>query len=146
MIFPKCNQRRQSLPSRVDILETFVNLILFSSQFGIIPIKHLALSLIPPISKRLLKTIDYCLDKEAWQDSGLYKVGIMEEFVHFFKEAGCMQVQLWVLIVDPLTTHGREKVMLWGHGVGAQTSYLLTSRSQWAVSGWETHNSMFLDL
>ncbi|XP_057620443.1 nucleolar pre-ribosomal-associated protein 1 isoform X2 [Chionomys nivalis] len=52
-----------------------------------IPVKHSALSLISVILKRALKTVDHCLDKEAWQDSGVYTAEMMEEFVQLFREA-----------------------------------------------------------
>ena len=60
---------------------------------------------------------------------------MMEEFVHFFKEARCMQIQLCVLILDPFTKQKREKGVLREHGVGAKTSHLLANRRQRAVSG-----------
>lgn len=135
MIFPKSTERGNGLSSRADILETFVNLIIFSSQFGITPIKHLGLFLISPVWERVLRTIDCCQDKETWQDSGLCTVGMMEEFVHFFKEARCMQIQLCVLILDPFTKHKREKGLLREHGVGANASHPLKNRRQRAVSG-----------
>ncbi|XP_058378996.1 nucleolar pre-ribosomal-associated protein 1 isoform X2 [Diceros bicornis minor] len=50
-------------------------------------VRHTALSLISVILKRALKTVDYCLNKEAWQDSGVYTAGMMEEFVRLFREA-----------------------------------------------------------
>lgn len=49
--------------------------------------KQSALSLISVILKRALKTVDHCLDKEAWQDSGVYTAEVMEEFVQLFREA-----------------------------------------------------------
>ncbi|VCX39316.1 unnamed protein product, partial [Gulo gulo] len=50
-------------------------------------VKHTAFSLISVILKRALKTIDHCLDKEAWQGSGVYTAALMEEFVRLFREA-----------------------------------------------------------
>ncbi|XP_057553181.1 nucleolar pre-ribosomal-associated protein 1 isoform X1 [Hippopotamus amphibius kiboko] len=50
-------------------------------------VKHTALSLISVILKRALKTIDHCLNKEAWQESGVYTAAIMEDFVQLFREA-----------------------------------------------------------
>lgn len=64
-----------------------MTLILFSSQLDSIPVKQSALSLISVILKRALKTVDHCLDKEAWQDSDVYTAEMMEEFVQLFREA-----------------------------------------------------------
>ncbi|XP_047651428.1 LOW QUALITY PROTEIN: nucleolar pre-ribosomal-associated protein 1 [Phacochoerus africanus] len=50
-------------------------------------VKHTALSLISVILKRALKTIDYCLNKEAWQESSVYTAAAMEDFVRLFREA-----------------------------------------------------------
>ncbi|KAK2089541.1 nucleolar pre-ribosomal-associated protein 1 [Saguinus oedipus] len=50
-------------------------------------VRHTALSLISVILKRALKTIDHCLNKEAWQESGMYTAVMMEEFVQLFREA-----------------------------------------------------------
>jgi hypothetical protein len=50
-------------------------------------VRHTALSLISFILKRALKTVDHCLNKEAWQESGVYTAGMMEEFVQHFREA-----------------------------------------------------------
>ncbi|KAM6224025.1 nucleolar pre-ribosomal-associated protein 1 [Rhynchocyon petersi] len=50
-------------------------------------VKHTALSLVSVILKRALKNIDYCLDKEVWQESGVYTSAMMEEFVQLFREA-----------------------------------------------------------
>ncbi|XP_054556286.1 nucleolar pre-ribosomal-associated protein 1 isoform X2 [Talpa occidentalis] len=50
-------------------------------------VKHTALSLLSGILKRALKTIEYCLNKEAWQGSGVYTATMMEEFVRLFREA-----------------------------------------------------------
>ncbi|XP_013359577.1 PREDICTED: nucleolar pre-ribosomal-associated protein 1 isoform X2 [Chinchilla lanigera] len=50
-------------------------------------VRHTALSLISFILKRALKIVDHCLNKEAWQDSGVYTAGVMEEFVQLFREA-----------------------------------------------------------
>ncbi|KAM4888753.1 nucleolar pre-ribosomal-associated protein 1 [Thomomys bottae] len=51
------------------------------------PVRHTALSLISVILKRALKTIEYCLNKDVWQESGIYTAGMMEEFVKLFREA-----------------------------------------------------------
>ncbi|XP_061049977.1 nucleolar pre-ribosomal-associated protein 1 isoform X2 [Eubalaena glacialis] len=50
-------------------------------------VKHTALSLISVILKRASKTIDYCLNKGAWQESGVYTAAMMEDFVRLFREA-----------------------------------------------------------
>nr|XP_036870514.1 nucleolar pre-ribosomal-associated protein 1 isoform X1 [Manis javanica] len=50
-------------------------------------VKHTALSLASVILKRALKTIDYCLSREGWQESGVYTAAMMEEFVRLFREA-----------------------------------------------------------
>ncbi|KAK2490694.1 hypothetical protein MC885_003320 [Smutsia gigantea] len=50
-------------------------------------VKHTALSLVTVILKRALKTIDYCLSREGWQESGVYTTTMMEEFVQLFREA-----------------------------------------------------------
>ncbi|KAG8518530.1 Nucleolar pre-ribosomal-associated protein 1 [Galemys pyrenaicus] len=50
-------------------------------------VKHTALSLLSRILKRALKTIDHCLNQEAWQGSGVYTAAMMEEFVCLFREA-----------------------------------------------------------
>ncbi|CAH6792538.1 nucleolar pre-ribosomal-associated protein 1 [Phodopus roborovskii] len=65
------------------------NKIMFTQALNLdsLPVKHSALSLISVILKRALKTVDHCLDKEAWQDSGVYTVDMMEEFVQLFREA-----------------------------------------------------------
>ncbi|KAF0880051.1 NPA1P protein, partial [Crocuta crocuta] len=52
-----------------------------------ISVKHTALSLISVILKRALKTIEHCLNKEIWQESGVYTAAAMEEFVRLFREA-----------------------------------------------------------
>ena len=49
--------------------------------------RHTALSLISVILKRALKTVDHCLNKEVWQESGVYTAVMMEEFVQLFREA-----------------------------------------------------------
>lgn len=49
--------------------------------------KHTALSLISIILKRALKTVDYCLNKDLWQESGVYTAAMMEDFVRLFREA-----------------------------------------------------------
>ncbi|XP_066226445.1 nucleolar pre-ribosomal-associated protein 1 isoform X1 [Saccopteryx leptura] len=50
-------------------------------------VKHTALSLLSVILKRALKTVDYCLDREVWQESGVYSALMMEDFVRLFREA-----------------------------------------------------------
>ncbi|KAM8813060.1 nucleolar pre-ribosomal-associated protein 1 [Rhynchonycteris naso] len=50
-------------------------------------VKHTALSLLSIILKRALKTVDYCLDREVWQESGMYSILMMEDFVRLFREA-----------------------------------------------------------
>nr|XP_058152142.1 nucleolar pre-ribosomal-associated protein 1 isoform X2 [Dasypus novemcinctus] len=50
-------------------------------------VRHTALALVAVILKRALKTIDYCLNKEAWHESGVYTPAVMEEFVQLFREA-----------------------------------------------------------
>lgn len=49
--------------------------------------RHSALALISVILKRALKTVEHCLDKEVWQDSGVYTAEMMEDFVQLFREA-----------------------------------------------------------
>ncbi|XP_021484142.1 nucleolar pre-ribosomal-associated protein 1 isoform X1 [Meriones unguiculatus] len=65
------------------------NKIMFTQALNLdsIPVRHSALSLISVILKRALKTVDHCLDKEAWQNSGVYTAEMMEEFVQLFREA-----------------------------------------------------------
>lgn len=65
------------------------NKIMFTQALNLdsIPVKHTALSLISVILKRALKTVDHCLDKEAWQDSGVYTAEMMEDFVQLFRGA-----------------------------------------------------------
>nr|XP_019585736.1 PREDICTED: nucleolar pre-ribosomal-associated protein 1 [Rhinolophus sinicus] len=50
-------------------------------------VKHTALSLVSFILKRALKTLDYCLNKEVWQASGMYTAAMMEDFMRLFREA-----------------------------------------------------------
>ncbi|XP_060054580.1 nucleolar pre-ribosomal-associated protein 1 isoform X2 [Erinaceus europaeus] len=50
-------------------------------------VKHTALSLLSVILKRALKTMEHCLDREAWQESGVYTASMMEDFVRLFREA-----------------------------------------------------------
>lgn len=52
-----------------------------------VSVKHTALSLVAVILKRALKTIEHCLNKEAWQESGVYTAAMMEDFVRLFREA-----------------------------------------------------------
>lgn len=61
--------------------------MLFFFQLESISVRHTALALLSIILKRALKTIDYCLNKVAWQDSGVYTPVMMEEFVRIFREA-----------------------------------------------------------
>ncbi|XP_034371344.1 nucleolar pre-ribosomal-associated protein 1 [Arvicanthis niloticus] len=65
------------------------NKIMFTQALNLdsIPVKQSALSLISVILKRALKTVDHCLDKEAWQDSDVYTAEMMGEFVQLFREA-----------------------------------------------------------
>ncbi|XP_075815615.1 nucleolar pre-ribosomal-associated protein 1 isoform X1 [Microtus pennsylvanicus] len=65
------------------------NKVMFTQALNLdsVPVKHSALSLISVILKRALKTVDHCLDKDAWQDSGVYTAEMMEEFVQLFREA-----------------------------------------------------------
>lgn len=65
----------------------FVDSTLFSSQLDSVSVKHTALSLVAVILKRALKTIEHCLNKEAWQESGVYTATMMEDFVQLFREA-----------------------------------------------------------
>lgn len=59
----------------------------FSSQLDSTSVRHTALSLVSVILKRVLKTIDHCLNKELWQESGVYTAVMMEEFVLLFRDA-----------------------------------------------------------
>lgn len=59
----------------------------FSSQLDSISVKHAALSLVSVILKRALKTIEHCLNKETWQELGVYTAAAIEEFVRLFREA-----------------------------------------------------------
>lgn len=109
--------------------------ILFPSQLDSIPVKHSALSLISVILKRALKTVDHCLDKEAWQDSGVYTAEMMEEFVQLFREAlskVCAGPHL-SFCYRPLH-HIQKKGLSWEHGWEPKECVLLAagSRSQWA--------------
>uniref|UniRef100_A0A8C0XP58 Nucleolar pre-ribosomal-associated protein 1 n=1 Tax=Castor canadensis TaxID=51338 RepID=A0A8C0XP58_CASCN len=65
------------------------NKIMFTQALNLdsTSVRHTALSLISFILKRALKTVDHCLNKEAWQESGVYTAGMMEEFVQHFREA-----------------------------------------------------------
>lgn len=58
-----------------------------SSQLDSKSVRHTAFSLLAVILKRALKTVDYCLNKEVWQESGVYTAAMMEEFVRLFREA-----------------------------------------------------------
>ena len=144
MIFPKSTQRSKSLPSRVGILETFVNLILFTSQFGIIPI----ILVIIPYFTQLGESM-----KHNWLLSGqrgmtrfrvIYSWEDGRICSFFFKEAGCMQVQVWVLIVDPFTKYNSNKGLLWEHGAGATASHLIANRRQRAVSGHSAQEQVLI--
>ncbi|XP_076974949.1 nucleolar pre-ribosomal-associated protein 1 isoform X3 [Tamandua tetradactyla] len=65
------------------------NKMMFTQALNLesISVRHTALALLSIILKRALKTIDYCLNKAAWQDSGVYTPVMMEEFVRIFREA-----------------------------------------------------------
>ncbi|XP_006983601.1 nucleolar pre-ribosomal-associated protein 1 isoform X1 [Peromyscus maniculatus bairdii] len=65
------------------------NKIMFTQALNLdsIPVRHSALALISVILKRALKTVEHCLDKEVWQDSGVYTAEMMEDFVQLFREA-----------------------------------------------------------
>ena len=60
---------------------------LFSSQLDSVSVKHTALSLVAVILNRAFKTIEHCLNKEAWRESGVYTAAVMEDFVQLFREA-----------------------------------------------------------
>lgn len=59
----------------------------FSSQLDSKSVKHTALSLLSVVLKRALKTVDYCLSGEVWQEPGVYTAPMMEDFVRLFREA-----------------------------------------------------------
>ncbi|XFF96411.1 hypothetical protein AB1E19_000036 [Capra hircus] len=65
------------------------NKIMFTQALNLdsVSVKHTALSLVAVILKRALKTIEHCLNKEAWQESGVYTAAMMEDFVQLFREA-----------------------------------------------------------
>ncbi|XP_020764535.2 LOW QUALITY PROTEIN: nucleolar pre-ribosomal-associated protein 1 [Odocoileus virginianus] len=65
------------------------NKIMFTQALNLdsVSVKHTALSLVAVILKRAFKTIEHCLDKEAWRDSGVYTAAVMEDFVQLFREA-----------------------------------------------------------
>ncbi|KAM6161615.1 nucleolar pre-ribosomal-associated protein 1 [Erethizon dorsatum] len=65
------------------------NKIMFTQALNLdsTSVRHTALSLISFILKRALKTVDHCLNKEAWQELGVYTAVVMEEFVQLFREA-----------------------------------------------------------
>uniref|UniRef100_A0A452ERG4 URB1 ribosome biosis homolog n=1 Tax=Capra hircus TaxID=9925 RepID=A0A452ERG4_CAPHI len=65
------------------------NKIMFTQALNLdsVSVKHTALSLVAIILKRALKTIEHCLNKEAWQESGVYTAAMMEDFVQLFREA-----------------------------------------------------------
>ncbi|KAL6089113.1 hypothetical protein STEG23_008301 [Scotinomys teguina] len=69
------------------VKSTWLNNVKLLNKLDSIPVKNSALSLISVILKRALKTIDHCLDKEVWQDSGVYTAEMMEDFVQLFREA-----------------------------------------------------------
>ncbi|XP_006153927.1 nucleolar pre-ribosomal-associated protein 1 isoform X2 [Tupaia chinensis] len=73
----------------VTVVPVVCNKIMFTQALNLDskPVRHTALSLISFVLKRALKTIDYCLDREAWQESGVYTAAMMEEFVQLFREA-----------------------------------------------------------
>lgn len=135
MRFPRSNLRNKSLPCPGVHLATCMDFILFSSQLDSIPVKHSALSLISVILKRALKTVDHCLDKEAWQDSGVYTAEMMEDFVQLFREA-LSKVRAGPCLSFCLQTpspNSEERAVL-GTWVGAKECIFLAagSRSQWA--------------
>lgn len=59
----------------------------FPSQLDSRSVRHTALSLLAVILKRALKTVEHCLNREAWQDSRVYTATMMEDFVRLFREA-----------------------------------------------------------
>ncbi|XP_055273360.1 nucleolar pre-ribosomal-associated protein 1 [Moschus berezovskii] len=65
------------------------NKIMFTQALNLdsISVKHTALSLVAVILKRAVKTIEHCLNKEAWRESGVYTSAMMEDFVRLFREA-----------------------------------------------------------
>ncbi|XP_037688521.1 nucleolar pre-ribosomal-associated protein 1 isoform X2 [Choloepus didactylus] len=65
------------------------NKIMFTQALNLdsVSVRHTALALLSVILKRALKTIDHCLNKEAWQESGMYTPAMMEDFVRLFREA-----------------------------------------------------------
>ncbi|XP_012301886.2 nucleolar pre-ribosomal-associated protein 1 isoform X3 [Aotus nancymaae] len=69
------------------VKSTWLNNIKLLNKLDSTSVRHTALSLISVILKRALKTIDHCLNKEAWQESGVYTAVMMEEFVQLFREA-----------------------------------------------------------
>ncbi|XP_033865183.3 nucleolar pre-ribosomal-associated protein 1-like [Acipenser ruthenus] len=50
-------------------------------------VKHTTLSLVAFILKRVLKNIEYCLDKKVWQSSDIYSASVMEDFAQQYREA-----------------------------------------------------------
>ncbi|XP_069046292.1 nucleolar pre-ribosomal-associated protein 1 [Lepisosteus oculatus] len=50
-------------------------------------VKHTTLSLVSFILKRALKNIEYCQLKTVWQNSDVYSVSMMEDFVQQYREA-----------------------------------------------------------
>ncbi|XP_015334179.1 nucleolar pre-ribosomal-associated protein 1 isoform X1 [Marmota marmota marmota] len=65
------------------------NKIMFTQALNLdsTSVRYTALSLVSVILKRALKTIDHCLNKELWQESGVYTAVMMGEFVLLFREA-----------------------------------------------------------
>ncbi|XP_042543241.1 nucleolar pre-ribosomal-associated protein 1 [Dipodomys spectabilis] len=65
------------------------NKIMFTQALNLdsTSVRHTALSLISVILKRALKTIEHCLNKDVWQESGIYTARMMEEFVQLFRES-----------------------------------------------------------
>ncbi|XP_010606935.1 nucleolar pre-ribosomal-associated protein 1 isoform X3 [Fukomys damarensis] len=65
------------------------NKIMFTQALNLdsTSVRHAALSLMSFILKRALNTVDHCLNKEVWQESGVYTALMMEEFVQLFREA-----------------------------------------------------------
>lgn len=86
---------------------------LFSSQLDSISVKHTALSLVAVILKRALKTIEHCLSKEAWQESGVYTAAMMEDFVRLFREA-LSKVGPEPGVASPYRSHSSWERRAWG--------------------------------
>lgn len=95
----------------------------FSSQLDSKSVKHTALSLISVILERALKTIDYCLNTGAWQESGVYTAAMMEDFVRLFREALSKVgpgARLGLCLQGHRRAHQREKASLGAQRAGAK--------------------------